>query len=793
MDIEQSEEPAAKRRRVTKACDQCSRRRRKCEGGTPACASCVAAGKANQCTYTKPAKRRGPLAGYSSVAKTASERLRLLSLVLGEALLRSPAIGDVFDVVNGRLHSSDLCPGPDRKPWSDDEKIAAWTASNLSQWLEEKMVDFGDGESTANGEARQVSEERTDASTSAAMIDVDEKEERDPRPLQNIQRQGSALSISSETMYDLSESSPGRLSGIATSSLSQLSPLRTATVFSPSLANFLNSAPLRSNSSQTYFGPSSSAHLFSKSTSPLPSLPPTVVPPLILTFDLPDERIINILLDTYLNGPCHWSFPFIDKQRLLTWSMDLHDTDNPSNHDARAASGVSLELAFAIFATALPHSSLGAGPFHDQSLSTDLFRAQAEHHLARAIQAPTLSTVQALVLLSLAEMSAGNLFSANSHLASGLALAVSMGMHQSASRCYTEREEEQVFFRRTFFALLVVDTLLALQMGRCPLLSKTSYDCSLPSAMGPEEVEIWRPTDVSSLRTRMGDMKSYTARPTSAGLVRSGSLSTFVELVRLCTIASDLLHRLNSPCHSATLSSSGVPDLGRTYAALSRWEASLASHFRPRDDRPSPMHKLELNLLFHTFVILCLRPHILCSSPEVPLDPMSLHHLNKGAEALCHLAEHSTLYESRPYLQSVVLTISSTLTFSGLSPRELSRYWAGTLEAACQLSVTYPAMKSSLEAIKGLPQAKQPPPITFSAPTHLPSNPAAQDVAMSGISNNGTEFNAEAWNRVVLSTRIEPVTGELDPIELPTVAPMAAMDTLVQTSPSATMGLELAG
>src|SRR5687767_8092454 len=43
--------------RVSKACDQCSRYRRKCDGNTP-CSLCVE--KNRVCVYTRVVKKRGP-------------------------------------------------------------------------------------------------------------------------------------------------------------------------------------------------------------------------------------------------------------------------------------------------------------------------------------------------------------------------------------------------------------------------------------------------------------------------------------------------------------------------------------------------------------------------------------------------------------------------------------------------------------------------------------------------------------------------------------------------------------
>ncbi|KAI9030449.1 hypothetical protein DFJ74DRAFT_598840, partial [Hyaloraphidium curvatum] len=52
---------AEKRKRSTKACDACHRKKIKCDGAAP-CGHCVHA-KA-ECAYTPSTKKRGPRVGY---------------------------------------------------------------------------------------------------------------------------------------------------------------------------------------------------------------------------------------------------------------------------------------------------------------------------------------------------------------------------------------------------------------------------------------------------------------------------------------------------------------------------------------------------------------------------------------------------------------------------------------------------------------------------------------------------------------------------------------------------------
>ncbi|OAJ37769.1 hypothetical protein BDEG_21761 [Batrachochytrium dendrobatidis JEL423] len=52
----------AKRQRVTQACDNCNRKKIKCDGVFPMCTHCSSIGK--ECTYVRVTKKRGPKAGF---------------------------------------------------------------------------------------------------------------------------------------------------------------------------------------------------------------------------------------------------------------------------------------------------------------------------------------------------------------------------------------------------------------------------------------------------------------------------------------------------------------------------------------------------------------------------------------------------------------------------------------------------------------------------------------------------------------------------------------------------------
>lgn len=76
------EVPKRKRLRVSQACDQCRKRKERCDGGQPACVSCDKTGR--QCSYN-PVRKRGLPTGY----------VRSIEVLLG-ALIRSSDDADIL-------------------------------------------------------------------------------------------------------------------------------------------------------------------------------------------------------------------------------------------------------------------------------------------------------------------------------------------------------------------------------------------------------------------------------------------------------------------------------------------------------------------------------------------------------------------------------------------------------------------------------------------------------------------------------------------------------------------------
>ncbi|KAG1141523.1 hypothetical protein G6F37_009264 [Rhizopus arrhizus] len=80
-----------KRQRVSKACEQCRKKKVKCDGTSPLCTNCISLGI--QCSYKESTKKRGPPKGYIEAIEGRLHRLEaLLGSIVQEDDPRSQAI-----------------------------------------------------------------------------------------------------------------------------------------------------------------------------------------------------------------------------------------------------------------------------------------------------------------------------------------------------------------------------------------------------------------------------------------------------------------------------------------------------------------------------------------------------------------------------------------------------------------------------------------------------------------------------------------------------------------------------
>ncbi|KAH8914937.1 hypothetical protein BT69DRAFT_1357203 [Atractiella rhizophila] len=120
-----------KKRRVSKACDPCRRKRVKCDATSTdrPCSVCLSSGSGDSCTFARPSRKRGPPAGQ---AKVLGDRAVTLERLLGYLLLPVNQSSSPTSLLHTFLASHTSF-----QPESWDQIKSTFSASPLPRFLEE--------------------------------------------------------------------------------------------------------------------------------------------------------------------------------------------------------------------------------------------------------------------------------------------------------------------------------------------------------------------------------------------------------------------------------------------------------------------------------------------------------------------------------------------------------------------------------------------------------------------------------------------------------------------------------
>ncbi|KNC98295.1 uncharacterized protein SPPG_06691 [Spizellomyces punctatus DAOM BR117] len=98
-----------KRKRTTKACDICNKRKVKCDGKQPACTQCL--NGALTCSYAREAKKRGPKQGH---LKELESRLKQMEALIRPLADKLPDAAAVLGTLSDSPSSASVPPTPDQ-------------------------------------------------------------------------------------------------------------------------------------------------------------------------------------------------------------------------------------------------------------------------------------------------------------------------------------------------------------------------------------------------------------------------------------------------------------------------------------------------------------------------------------------------------------------------------------------------------------------------------------------------------------------------------------------------------
>ncbi|CAG8528580.1 13543_t:CDS:2 [Acaulospora morrowiae] len=229
----------------------------------------------------------------------------------------------------------------------------------------------------------------------------------------------------------------------------------------------------------------------------------------------------------------------------------------------------------------------------DPESAGDIFFDRAKALLDNDYDNARVTTIQALVVLSMREYGAARV--TRGWLYAGMAsrMAQDLGMHRNSERwhlikqTHEEREEQ----KRVFWACFVIDRIPSAHLGR-------------PLAIDEKDVDVDHVTS-SPISTSSGSPAPTNASPHAV----SHSISRFNSLIKLCEITGKIIQNIYAIRNN--LPTTGETVLPILNSSLEVWFKSLPPHLQydPSSDQSSDTTTLCLHIIYYSTLILLHRPY----------------------------------------------------------------------------------------------------------------------------------------------------------------------------------------
>ncbi|KAH6667682.1 fungal-specific transcription factor domain-containing protein [Halenospora varia] len=292
-----------------------------------------------------------------------------------------------------------------------------------------------------------------------------------------------------------------------------------------------------------------------------------------------DDALIEHLLSLYF---C-WEYPIfasLCRQHFLTDFRTVR---------RRYCSSLLVNAVLAV--GSLFSSQSGEGTDLDNSEgSGQQFFCEAERLWASDYGSPSLTTIQALGLMSIFEASRGRDKQSMFHAGQSIRMAVEMGLHYNTNDAEASETEREVR-SATIWGTFALDNAWSLIVGRVPHLSRIGVRTAKPAILGTEEHTEWRP---------------YIGYGTSVGnslLQMSNARSVSVAICELFEVVHDSLYVLYMP--GRLLSQRDILDIYTRY--LSWYSAPPTALRLGENSTPSVLF---MHMYHHFAVLLLFGPFI---------------------------------------------------------------------------------------------------------------------------------------------------------------------------------------
>ncbi|KAF8578646.1 hypothetical protein K439DRAFT_1638648 [Ramaria rubella] len=672
------ENTPGKRKRSSRACDQCRKTKSKCERfpGSVACKNCLSLNQ--ECTFLGPSRKRGPPKGYITALEGRVHRLEALwgVIVSSEDSRAQTLIADIVedglahDILSevdigafgpsGRArilksHQNDLfesTPNSNRSFTSSRARREQLVLGNEEDpsTPSYRWQDLLNNHITARGIARrrgQVGNQSSEVSAPYAFateaydsqtqgeIGLELPPVKDVLPSLDpfslpIRRPNDAETIW-RALYDRSVPSSGEESEYD----------------SDDPADAIGQLSLNEKEQVEYLGKTSGMHLLAKpqrsdalNDGGIWRLPqsrywpmsmkgcPMIEEDLRLNIPLPSQEVQDQLLELY------WTYvqpvlPVLDKAKFLAEYNAERGRPCPSHLRSRDLTKpikkVPRLLLLAMFTIAARYSNHEPLPPEGKMWEAGCeFLDHAKLILNWTYDSPRPSTSQALILLAYREFGIGAISQAWIYMGMAIRMATDLGMHRAADRwerpgrvLFTEAEKSSR--KRLWHCCVILDRIMAFSMGRPMCIRERDYDTSLPSTEENEEMEGWTPKQYPA----------STLKParTLSCLTATASLSSILALV------VDTIYA----CRSGVSFVVRHVESFKIAARLDEWYRNIPEHLRYNldvDETVPLPHTITLHMMYWCVVLLVHRPFIRHHKHE-------LTHTNIPEEEISQMSEKS--------------------------------------------------------------------------------------------------------------------------------------------------------
>ncbi|KAI9495479.1 fungal-specific transcription factor domain-containing protein [Zychaea mexicana] len=452
MSSGETADEAAKRQRVSRACDLCRRKKIKCDGLSPVCSNCQAF--TLECSYNDTTKKRGPPKGYIEAIENRLHKLEQILSDLAENT-EDPRSQAVLAELHQPLETATgehISTRPVRRGRGSNKNRAFFWQSNTA----------------GSGSSNKKSKKRTHTSPPGSPASSPQLMESPTLGHAELSPNSHTGSVAAATTTGAADDSNGQLSMDETGQVRYLGKSSGFYLLQNS-RTYQNGAFHLTNCGHT------KTAFNSKRSTPLDK------------FELPPRDLSMHLIRTYFT---HY-YPVLP----LFYKRLLHSSVDPPSDNI---SPLLLNAIYAVASRISPDVRVRSDP-NSPDTAGDIYFERAKCLLDDYYDTPKISTVQALLLMAMHQHGAMN--SPRAWLYSGLAfrMAQDLGLHRNCDH-WNIPPDERERRKRVFWCCFIVDRLFSALFGRASVFEERDCDVPFPSVDDDQEIE----ANISSNSSNIG-------------------------------------------------------------------------------------------------------------------------------------------------------------------------------------------------------------------------------------------------------------------------------------------------